>query len=96
MEKWSIGKRGRCVITDTPDGLPEESGHSGTKAYEYYGGALVAESIWRDKDVKLIAAAPDLLEYLQICVGDIERSPRKFTKQEKLSIARKAIEKATK
>jgi len=61
-ENWSIGKNGGTVITDTPDGLQENSGHSGTEAFDYYGGALVCESIWRKKDASLISAAPDLLE----------------------------------
>ena len=62
MENWSIGKMGGTVITDTTDGLPENSGHMGTDANKYYGGALVCESIWRRKDAVLISAAPDLLE----------------------------------
>jgi len=95
MEKWPIGKTGGTVITDTPDGLPENSGHSGSDAFKYYGGALVCESIWRKKDAALISAAPDMLEALQILVGDIERDPKKLTKQDKINIARKAIEKAT-
>ena len=66
MEKWSKGKNGGTVITDSPDGLPENSGHTGTQAYKYYGGALVCESIWRKKDVALISAAPDLFEAVKI------------------------------
>jgi hypothetical protein len=61
-ENWTKGKKGGCVVTDTPDELPENSGHSGKGAYEYYGGNLVCESIWRKKDVALISAAPDLFE----------------------------------
>jgi hypothetical protein len=61
-ENWTKGKIGGCIVTDTPDGLPKNSGHSGKGAYEYYGGNLVCESIWRKKDVALISAAPDLLE----------------------------------
>ena len=45
---------------------------------------------------KLIAAAPELLKALQICVGQIERSPNKFSWLEKRRIAEKAIEKALK
>ena len=64
-ENWSAGKTGTCVITDTPNGLLENSGHTGTGAHEYYGGALICESVWRKKDIALISAAPDMLEALQ-------------------------------
>ena len=70
MENWSKGKAGGTVITDTPDGFPENSGHIGTDAHKYYGGALVCESIWRKKDVALISAAPDLLEALKNITND--------------------------
>lgn len=69
-ETWSIGKVASTVITDTPDGLPENSGHSGTDAFEYYGGALICESIWRNKDAHLISAAPDMLEALENLEND--------------------------
>ena len=95
MEKWSVGKHQSCIVTDTPDGLPENSGHSGAEAIEYYGGALVCESVCRKKDAALISAAPDMLEALQIILGDIERAPKKLTQKEKIQIARKAIQKAT-
>lgn len=61
-ENWSKGRYGGCIVTDTPDGLPENSGHSGIGANEYYGGNLVCESVWRKKDIALISAAPDLLD----------------------------------
>lgn len=75
-ETWSAGKNGMTVITDTPDGLPENSGHSGTDAYEYYGGALICESVWRKKDVALISAAPDMLEALQNLENDDNHIPK--------------------
>jgi hypothetical protein len=43
----------------------------------------------------LIAAAPDLLEALQVIIGDIEQSPRRFSADQKVAIARAAIAKAT-
>lgn len=64
MEIWSKGKVWGTVITNTSDGLPEKCGHSGSDANEYYGGSLVCESIWRQKDVSLISAAPDMLNVL--------------------------------
>jgi len=47
-------------------------------------------------NAKLIAAAPELLKALQIYVGQIERSPNKFSWLEKRRIAEKSIEKALK
>jgi len=88
-ENWSIGKNGGTVITDTPDGLPENSGHSGTDAHKYYGGALVAESIWRKKDVALISAAPDMLEALQNLENDNNSIPEPIW-----NMVKKAIHKA--
>ena len=46
-------------------------------------------------NAKLIAAAPDMFEAIQILLGDIERSPICYTREEKIEIARKAIKKAT-
>ncbi len=46
------------------------------------------------KRATLFAASADLLEALEIIVGDIERSPRRFTPSEKVAIARAAIAKA--
>jgi len=66
---------------------------------------LSYDSIWREDEViqkeiveanaKLICAAPEMLEALQILVGDIERHPNPFSTYEKIEIARKAIKKAT-
>jgi len=61
-EKWSVGKVGGTIITNTPSGLPINTGRLGEEVFNYYGGALICESIWRKKDIALIAAAPDLLE----------------------------------
>ena len=64
MENWSIGKTRGCVITDNYEGFKESTGHAGYDAEKYYGGALICESIWREKDAHLISAAPDLLHAL--------------------------------
>ena len=58
MENWKQGKAIGTVITDNIEGFDKKTGHTET---EYYGGILIAESIWRSKDVHLISAAPDLL-----------------------------------
>lgn len=86
-ENWSIGKPISCVVTDTPDGLPENTGHTHT---DYYGGALIAESIWRKKDVALISAAPDMLEALQNLENDDNSIPAHAWK-----LVKDAIKKAT-
>jgi len=48
-----------AVVCDTPIG---GHGHDDVK---HYGGHLIAESIHRDADMALIAAAPQLLEALE-------------------------------
>ncbi len=59
--KWSVGIAG-TVVTDNGEGFSYSTGHSETT---YYGGFLIAESICKNADAKLIAAAPDLLEALK-------------------------------
>lgn len=44
-----------CIVTDSEiEGVPENSGH---KDKEYYGGNLIAESIWRKEDAEFIVRA---------------------------------------
>jgi hypothetical protein len=88
---WKLGNNNGDVITDCGDGFPHESGHTAT---DYYGGFLIAESILKPADAQLIAASPELLEALQIVIGDIDKGPHNFTKEEKTKIARAAINKA--
>jgi hypothetical protein len=54
---WRPGKAGGSVVCDTPIGSPGHDDH-----HLYYGGCLIAESIWRERDRDLIAAAPELLK----------------------------------
>ncbi len=61
-ETWTKGKTGGCVVTNTNEGFSENTGHSGIDARKYYGGSLICESIYREKDIALISAAPDLLD----------------------------------
>ena len=58
--------------------------------------SLMINNAEKEANAKLIAAAPELLKALQIYVGQIERSPNKFSWLEKRRIAEKAIEKALK
>ena len=46
------------VVTDNGEDFPQNTGHGDT---DYYGGYLIAESILKTADARLIAAAPDLL-----------------------------------
>lgn len=75
MENWKIGKNRMTVVTDSDDGLKESTGHSGKEAKKYYGGNLICESIYREKDAKLIAAAPKMLEALQNLENDANQIP---------------------
>lgn len=55
---WRVGRPGTVVADEA---VPEINGSEETF---YYGGHLIAESI-AEKNVSLIAAAPDLLEALE-------------------------------
>lgn len=55
---WKIGTYRTTVVSEVPiKGTTNLSGHADTK---FYGGHLIAESIWRSEDAALIAAAPEL------------------------------------
>lgn len=43
---------------------------------------------------RLFAAAPELLEAAEIMLGDVERAPNRFRREEKIRIARAAVAKA--
>ena len=58
---WKVGNIPSVVVTDNGNGFPANTGHSDV---DYYGGFLIAESILKVEDAKLIAAAPELLEAL--------------------------------
>lgn len=64
--------------------------------------ALPEAMLWHDcldpyllREILSAMGYYDMLEALQVIVGDVERSPRLFTGQEKVAIARSAIKKAT-
>ena len=67
---WRPGMRGGTVVSDKP--LPNYNLNGGHDEVEYYGGHLIAESIWRAEDARLIAAAPDLLEASETALSYIE------------------------
>lgn len=63
---WRPGKNGGEVVSDHPlPGYIERGINSGHDHVSYYGGYLIAESIWRKEDRDLIAAAPELLDALK-------------------------------
>jgi len=82
-EKWSKGRHGGCVVSDTPNAHGNQ-----TETTEYYGGYLVAESIPRESYVNIIAAAPEMLDALwAILQWDVENFiPTELFKQAKAAI----------
>jgi len=89
--KWSLGKQLGTVITDDKEGFPP--GYQSEDSLEYYGGYVIAESIAKPADAKLIAAAPDLLAACKEFVRKVEcgeaRSRRSYAQM------KEAITKAT-
>lgn len=62
---WQVDKEGRAFVVN-----PEI--HKGDGNDQFYGGELIAESIFNPDDRKLIAAAPELLEACKALVGVCE------------------------
>lgn len=56
---WRFGKNSDDVVADT------SGGHDDPHGIDYYGGHLIAESI-HSKNRDIIAAAPELLEALEV------------------------------
>jgi hypothetical protein len=86
---WSIG-RGGCVVTDVP--IPGAVG-SGHDAVEHYGGYLIAESIYRPADARLIAASQSLLA-VALTIASIDNDRVHLPMDVRADLDR-AIEKAT-
>lgn len=59
---WSIGKNG-AVITDHPMGRTHEDEQ---EHLEYYGGYCICESLCKEADKQLIAAAPKMYAELLV------------------------------
>jgi hypothetical protein len=85
MEKWSKGKIASTVITDSKDGFNKITGHM---EISYYGGIMICESVWREKDVALISAAPDMLNALLNLENDDNSIPEHAWKLVKDAIAK--------
>jgi len=54
---WAISEESGCIIAPIETPLIHE--------HHYYGGELIAESIHREDDRRLIAAAPEMAESLK-------------------------------
>lgn len=64
---WRQGKYATTVVADhrvEVTAKPNLKGDGGANDSEYYGGNLIAESILREQNAHLIAAAPDMYEIL--------------------------------
>ncbi|MCA7962533.1 hypothetical protein LGM54_06145 [Burkholderia cenocepacia] len=59
---WSVGRDSRCVVTTEPIPGEVDTGHG---EVAFYGGNLIAESIYRPADVRLIAATRDMFDALR-------------------------------
>lgn len=85
---WKPGKPWGTVVTENPEGFPPSESE---ESIEFYGGHLIAESIAKKDDQKLIVAAPDLLaaciEFVRKCECGEARSVRSY-KQMKEAIAK--------
>lgn len=89
---WTVGKTGGTVVSDQP--LPDYTLNGGHDHVDYYGGHLIAESIWRTEDARLIAAAPELLEALEWALRAMEARNPLWAEGERFIAARAAIAKA--
>lgn len=65
---WKVGKYKTTVVSEHKVNVTPSSnlvGHDGgVNEVEYYGGSLIAESILRDENTYLIAAAPEMYSAL--------------------------------
>lgn len=86
---WRIGNITGTVVAD--HSIPTDGRVTGHNDTDYYGGHLIAESIWRREDSELIAAAPELLE---VVVEFIKYFDDEVHSPDFLENARKVVKKA--
>lgn len=86
--RWSVGRG--CIVTDEP--IPGNV--AGRDDVKYYGGHLIAESIFRPADAHLIAAAPALLRIAQ-AISDLNYDSRISLPMDVCADLDRAIEAAT-
>lgn len=90
---WKVGSNPMTVVTDNGEGFPQNTGHDDTG---YYGGYLIAESILKTPDAKLIAAAPDLLDAIVFCLNELyQTGTQDEIRKQAIEKANAAIRKAT-
>ncbi len=86
--RWSDPGQG-AVVADEP------TGHDDVENLAAYGGHLVAESIARAANARLIAAAPDLLAACEAVCLWFDVDSTEFNRDMAVAAARAAIAKAT-
>lgn len=67
--EWKQGNHFSNIVTDEKPNRPTYSEEDWQREKAYYGGYIVCESISKEADSKLIAAAPELLEAAQYLVS---------------------------
>lgn len=96
--KWKIGTHFSNIVTDEKTERARYSEENFESELSYYGGYLICESVCKEADAKLIAAAPELLQALQ-SIAEYWDNPQKGSLNDhienSLKMAELAIKKAT-
>lgn len=72
---WKIGHLPNAIVSDNKlDSI--RTGESLEADILYYGGYLIAESVFSEANAKLIAAAPELVDILREIIG--QEKPNRY------------------